>query len=269
MCKLSGKLWTFLTAVLPVVIFFSVVSIPECHAQNYFCTISQPVITSVTPSTWVAGQTINVKILGTNFYEPGYYQCQSGYATVTDSTELVQFSQVNTVSPQEYDVVVTVPSTVPTESACVIAGWQIPGPEVVRAGARVQADASSSTTCVSDPSLNYATYPVQICGTPTVTSISSNVWIAGETYNNVTITGTNFTTNDAATASCPATTATITTPSGAAVALGAVTVNSSTQITIASVTPPANEITEGATVAVSGEASPQPNADVLEIPSIT
>jgi len=108
------------------------------------------------------------------------------------------------------------------------------------------------------------------CPTPTVASITPSTWWAGQTSNNVTITGTNFITTAAATAnpSCPASTVDLTTPSGAAVALGAVTVNSPTQITIATVTPPAKETTEGATLSVSGDFNQQPNADILGNPQI-
>jgi len=120
-------------------------------------------------------------------------------------------------------------------------------------------------------SLSYGPTPYTYCPKPTITSISPNVWFAGQTYNNVTITGTGFTTTSAATTSCPATKVLtpLTTPSRAVIALGTATVNSPTQITIATVAPPASETTEGVTVSVSGEASPQPNADVLETPSIT
>jgi hypothetical protein len=113
------------------------------------------------------------------------------------------------------------------------------------------------------------------CPTPTVTSVSPNVWFAGQTYSNVTITGTGFTPvfRGFGPPPCPVSTATVTTPSGAAVALGAVTVNSSTQITIASVKPPVLEASETATVTVSGSPkatyptqieNPQPSIKTLE-----
>jgi hypothetical protein len=99
-----------------------------------------------------------------------------------------------------------------------------------------------------------ATSTALFCPTPTITSISPNVWFAGETYNNVTITGTGFTpvSQGLGKQTCPATTVTVTTPSGAAVALGTVTVNNSTKITIASVKPPVLEPSETATVTASG-----------------
>jgi len=266
MCKSLGKRRKRLTAFLLAVIVFSAIFVAKCHAQVVPC--ATPVITSVVPSSWNAGQTIDVTITGTDFYTVDGWACWKAWVNVAEDTGSVAFSRVSVISASEIDAVVTVPSTVPTETACVeVMAF---GPEIVRANGRVKANASSSVSCIGDSDL--AAFPVQIvnnCTAPTVTSISPNVWFAGQTYNNVTITGNKFTNNDTATETCPVTTATITTPSGAAVALGAVTVNSPTQITIASVTPPASETTEGAIVALSVEASPQPNADVLEVPSIT
>ena len=113
--------------------------------------------------------------------------------------------------------------------------------------------------------------PPPPCPASTVASVSPNIWWAGQTKT-VTVTGTNFVTPANAAPGCPATTATVSALSGAAIALGTVTVNSATQITIASVAPPSSETTEGATVALSGEANgeaaPPPNADVLGAPQI-
>lgn len=123
--------------------------------------------------------------------------------------------------------------------------------------------------------LTSACYGPACCPPPTVTSISPNVWFAGTTYSNVVLTGTNFIAPANATAACPANTVSVSTPSGAQVALGAVTVNSPTQIVIATVTPPANEITETATVAVSGQpltpivASQTITAQIFNEPTIT
>lgn len=121
------------------------------------------------------------------------------------------------------------------------------------------------------PQSNSESYSFNIylaCPAPTITSVSPNIWFAGQTYNNVTITGANFVTTTAATAACPATTVTLTTPSNANVGLGTVTVNSPTQITIATVTPPSSETTEGATITVSGATPATVQADFLGAPQI-
>jgi hypothetical protein len=87
------------------------------------------------------------------------------------------------------------------------------------------------------------------CPAPTITSISPGTWYAGQTYNPVTITGTNFITTANATTSCPVSAVNVTTPSGTVIAVSNESVVSATQIT-ATVAPPANEPTEIATVTV-------------------
>jgi hypothetical protein len=59
MCKLSWKQRKLFTAHLPATIFFLALSLPACHAQS---NCSTPQITSVTPTTWVAGLTFNVTV---------------------------------------------------------------------------------------------------------------------------------------------------------------------------------------------------------------
>jgi hypothetical protein len=87
------------------------------------------------------------------------------------------------------------------------------------------------------------------CPTPTITSVSPGTWITGQTYNPVTITGTNFTTTANANAACPVTPVSITTPSGTVIAVSNVTVVDASHIT-ATVTPPVGEPNEIATVTV-------------------
>jgi len=105
------------------------------------------------------------------------------------------------------------------------------------------------------------------CPQPTIASISSSTWIVGQTYN-VTITGTGFTTTANATSSCPVNTVTVTTPSGAIVALSNISVVSKTQIT-ATVAPPIGETTETATVTVSGTPAATTTAQIIGCPSPT
>jgi hypothetical protein len=99
-----------------------------------------------------------------------------------------------------------------------------------------------------------------ICPIPTIYSITPNTWIVGQTYI-VTIAGSNFTPSGSATPACPVNTVAISTPSGAAVAVSNVSVVSATQIT-ATVSPPANETTETATVTVSGSPAATTTAQI-------
>ncbi|MGB6827364.1 MAG: hypothetical protein WBE41_04945, partial [Terracidiphilus sp.] len=112
-------------------------------------------------------------IAGTGFYTVNGFACWEAAANVTEATGLVAFSSVNVASPSLIHAVVTVPSTVPSETACVeVAAF---GAEVVRPRAGIQANTSNSTTC---PSTGFpAEFPVQIvnCPTPTIASISPNL----------------------------------------------------------------------------------------------
>jgi hypothetical protein len=90
----------------------------------------------------------------------------------------------------------------------------------------------------------------QYCPFPAISSISPNVWFAGQSYD-VTITGTGFTTAALATAACPVSTVTVTGSSAALVSN--VNVVSATEITatIKPLTGPAF---------AAGKATPQPGA---------
>ena len=100
------------------------------------------------------------------------------------------------------------------------------------------------------------------CPTPNITSISPSTWIAGQTYNPVTITGTGFTTTANATSACPVNTVTVTTPDGSAVSVSGVNIASTTSIT-ASVQPASTAPTESATVTVSGNPAATTTAQIL------
>ncbi|MGA3370192.1 MAG: hypothetical protein ABSC48_00355 [Terracidiphilus sp.] len=96
-----------------------------------------------------------------------------------------------------------------------------------------------------DLATSSAQYPG--CPTPTITSISPSTWLAGETYKNVIITGTNFTTkDDAAKTGCPVTPVAITAATGS-VTVSDVGVDSETKIA-ATVKPDDDDPTEPATV---------------------
>ncbi|MGD0938206.1 MAG: hypothetical protein ABR905_00755, partial [Terracidiphilus sp.] len=102
---------------------------------------------------------------------------------------------------------------------------------------------------------------------PTITSITPSTWFAGNTYDNVVIKGTNFITSAKATATCPVTQVTATTPDGSAVTVSNVNVVDKTKIT-ATISPDANTTTEQATVTAAngsgtGSYSGQPPAQIL------
>ena len=110
----TGKLFT---ALLFAFFFFSAVSTPECRAQSV-CPVS-PVITSVTPSTWVAGQTYNITIVGTGFADNSGL-CEAFYlnATLTNGAS-VPLSNVSFVSATQVTATVTPDASDPTQTACV------------------------------------------------------------------------------------------------------------------------------------------------------
>lgn len=66
MRKRLGSLRMIAKPFLCAIIFLPLFIPAMCHAQ----TCTQPAITSVTPSTWVAGQTYNVVVVGTGFLTP-------------------------------------------------------------------------------------------------------------------------------------------------------------------------------------------------------
>jgi hypothetical protein len=230
----------------------------EISGDITLCPYSVPAISSVSPSTWVAGQTYNVTISGSNFV-PGnpfggataYPGCPITqiYLTYPDGSPVAFTAAVQSAST------ITATATLPTSDTAGTATLYVWTWE----------NGPSSTTASEQATVQIL--PAR-CPVPTIASISPNVWFAGQTYKNVSITGAGFTTPATATAACPVTSVTVTAPSGAAITLGAVNEASPTQLTIATVVPPAGETTEGAVMALSGQVSPEPNADILGSPQI-
>ncbi len=112
------------------------------------------------------------------------------------------------------------------------------------------ATVSLYSDCDSDfgPCYTVPSVTVQILGcTPTIASISPSTWFAGKTYDNVVIKGTGFITTAKATAACPVTPVTATTPDGSTVTVSNVNVVDKTKIT-ATIAPDASTTTEQATV---------------------
>jgi len=97
--------------------------------------------------------------------------------------------------------------------------------------------------------------------------VSPNDWFVGNTYRNVTFTGTNFTTSSKATKTCPATTLSIDIADGE-VTVSGINVASATKIT-GTVRVASGASTESATADAYGDTAPTPDADVLGEPSIT
>lgn len=122
----------------------------------------------------------------------------------------------------------------------------------------------SFTDSIGSGTLTYGPAEDAFCGTPTITSISPNIWFAGQS-NDITITGTGF--NPTASQSCAQSNVMVSMANGGKVST-TVTAITPTQIT-ATVTPVATDSTGGATVAIVGAPAPAPNADVLGDPVIT
>ncbi len=222
-----------------------------CHAVPV-CPTS---ITSVTPSTWIAGQSTNVTVTGTGFADPGTGDCWfPGIDFVVNfDTGSMATVPMNIVSESEATLTVIPDADDATQTACGFVTETILGramaPAATRANARVARAATPAATtpssCIADGGI-----PIQIigsCTTPTITSVTPSTWFAGKTYGNVVIKGTNFITTAKATDACPVTPVVITAADGSTVPVSGVTVDSKTKITL-TVAPPASDPTESATV---------------------
>jgi hypothetical protein len=225
-----------------------------CHAVD--CDLpgfeNQASITSVTPSTWYAGQTVNVSVVGyfpantapvaeqyceygnvdvttplgeSDSYVggPGYGVCDE-YVFCVFSTAAGLISSITPVNASQTNFTIALPANTPSGIGYVVV----------------------SAEGVPD---SWDPFPVQICAAPTITSIKPSTWFAGKTYNNVVIKGTGFITADKATAECPETQVSIAAADGSTVPVSGVTVVDKTKIT-ATVAPPTDDSTETATVTV-------------------
>jgi hypothetical protein len=252
---------------LHAAILFFLISGAVCHAQ-VTCP-SSPTITSVTPSTWAPGQTYNITITGTSFLgsTPPDQYCPAVTTSVTlTGTGSIALSNVSIVSATQITASVTPAAGDPAQTACVTVMYGI---EIGVAPAT-----ANSGTCPADNNVS-ASAPVQIgCPVPTIMSVSPNVWIAGQTYNNVTITGAGFSPAIPGPPGglgppqpCPATTVAVTMSNGGTVAVSSVDVVSTTKIT-ATIAPAAADSTGGATVKLSGATPATAAAKVCGVPTI-
>ena len=206
---------------------------------------------SIQPSTWTAGQKTNITITGSGFIPTiNPNNCVPTFIAITAGTEYLSVTNMTVVSSTQITATVQPQITDPAETATVtVSNYQYNNPAT---------PLNSSTTAQITPTT---------CPVPHVASVSPNVWFAGNSYRNVTFTGTNFVTSSKATATCPATTLSITTADGS-VTVSGISVSSSTKIT-GTVRVGSDASTEGATADAYGDTGPTPDADVLEEPSIT
>jgi len=158
-------------------------------------------------------------------------------------TGTAQVSNIEFDSSTEFTATVSLSADIPTQTAYLV------------------------VECIDSMCGYPVSIPVQIVNcTPTITSVSPSTWYAGKTYNPVTITGTNFITTANATTACPVSAVSVTTPSGAVIAVSNVNVVSATQIT-ATVAPPAVEPNEIATVTVG--AAPNTATATVQIEALS
>ena len=234
---------------------------------------AQPTISSVTPSTWVGGQTFNVVVTGTGFLNPTAH-CNTVYINPVFTNPENETWEISAISDTEITGTVTLPANEPTQTACF--GAQDVENDVVR-----QASGGSSSACPSYFN-GYGTvvpFPVSVCSIPTITSISPNVWFAGQSYS-ITITGTGFITPAMSTATgCPVSTVKVPPsydPNLVVAGVSGTNVVSATEITATVVAklPLYKEGAAGAGVEVINvppgpTGTSAPNVDVLGAPVIT
>jgi hypothetical protein len=192
-----------------------------------------PIINSVTPNTWIAGEKTNITIAGSCFTNI------SGILAVTAAGTSVTVSTYTVVSSGEITATVRPDASEPTENA-TLSVWD------------------------TDEQSDSITVQIVAACNPQITSVLPNNWFAGKTYDNVVVKGSGFITTDKATATCPETTVSIVAADGSAVPVSYVNVVDKTKITV-SVAPPANNPTEQATVTVSNGSNTgtYSNANVL------
>jgi len=237
-------------------------SLTVCHAgaQEGACFEN---LTSVTPSTWIAGQPTNVTYTGSGFTDTGMEGCWFGNATffVTFETGSMPTVAANIISDSEATSTVTISADAPTQTACVTVA------DTAIGGVILPPDTTAMTP---DICLLFGGIPVQIigaCTAPTITSVKPSTWFAGKTYNNAVIKGTGFITTDKATAACPVTAVSIAAADGSAVPVSGVTVVDKTMITV-TVKPPASDPTETATVTVGTAPNTGTTASLATPPQI-
>jgi hypothetical protein len=240
-----------------------------------------PTITSITPSNWVVGQATNITINGSGFFaNTNPNGCSPSGLEISVPSGSIPFTYNSVVGSTQITATVTPGASDPAEAATVTVSNYVYNPPP---------DTLSAT----------ATANVVLCPVPTVSTVSPNVWTAGQSYP-ITITGTNFVTAAKATTNCPVSTVAVATAAsspGVSVQVTGINVVSATQATAtveaeangpsangvsptgavaATVTviatPPAQSgpapAVAAKVVALDAPAAPAPNVDVLEAPQI-
>jgi len=130
-----------------------------CYAVEAYV----PTITSVTPNTWIAGQSTNVTFTGTGFTDQGTRNCYFAGVGFDITIEIGSMPEVavNIVSDTEATATVTPDANDPTQTACQYVGETIVG--VVRAPVSA-AHATTPATITPKSCIASGSIPVQILG---------------------------------------------------------------------------------------------------------
>jgi hypothetical protein len=224
---------------------------------------TSPTIASVSPSTWIAGDTYTIAITGTGFIPVSQSaSCAGTGVYIGVNAGSVALSNVTVVSSTSITATVSPDASDPAEPACVTTDavnvW------VVRSNRKTMSTAKAASSCAG------VTAQIVNCPTPNIVSVSPSTWFAGKTYVGVVIKGTGFITTDKATAACPTTPVSIAAADGSAVPVGQVTVENKTTIRVDGVAPPASDPTESATITAGTNPNtvPYTQAAVLGTPQI-
>jgi hypothetical protein len=224
-----------------------------------------PSIASVTPDTWMAGQSYPITIVGSGFTNAAMAaansNCTANQLTVSVPTGSVTLSNIVIMDSTKITATVQPVQTDPTETATLIL-WGASSGGVLVARARTGAMAESAAATPMDaggpPGMQQvaqSTAQVDSCQTPTITSVSPSPWTEG-TPEFPTITGSGFITKNSATADCPATQLTVTVPIGT-IAVPKMEVISATTIEFM-VVPGKDDPTEMATITLENSQKSKP-----------
>ena len=187
MRKILGNFGTIARPFLRAIILLPLFIPAMCHAQ-WSCP-TWPTISSVTPSTWVAGQTYNkVVITGTGFKGPTESCNEFFFRVALTNGGNVTLSDVSTVSDTKMTATVTLPPSDTAQTACVTVEYQ--WWDVIRKTA-----SGNSGACPQFPNGNGTVVPFAVpilCSVPSVNSITPDGWWATGQPQDITIAGSCF-----------------------------------------------------------------------------
>ncbi len=199
MRKLLGKLGGAIAGpLLRAATLLLLFSSAFCHAQDISCINDVPTISSITPDTWIAGQTTAVTITGANFCPS-----QGGIAISDDNGDYpVTYFTINSTTQITFNA-----SPLASDPPATITIW-----------VEDCADACGYTA--------KTTAQIVQCPPSLIASVLPRTWFAGESYP-IKITGKNF--MPTVPSGCPAPQVSVS-PNGADPGLSGVTVVSDTEI---------------------------------------